>query len=780
MPIARSRVRFRASSLLLVSLGAVSATACLSRPTVSEPPTTKTVFESKVTRRAVDKIDLVLSVDNSGSMGDKQAFLAKAVPLLVKRFITPRCVPKGRGVADDTKLCAAEEDVEYHPIEDIHVAVVTSSLGGFGSSSFCLRDAKRADDDRGLPIRRALDEGGKAVDIRMEKSGFLAWLPPTEKNASKPKPENPYSDEKDLGTAIASLVRGAGERGCGFEAQLESVYRFLVQPDPWESIVVESDHARYQGIANDVLAARKDFLRSDSLVAVIMLTDEDDSSVDPLSIGGTGWAFMREDRAPRATSICATNPASPDCTSCAFGKNEGLPAAQRKRINEDPSCLENGGVYLAADDSTNVRFHRMKQRFGVDPQYPLQRYVSGFTAPIVPHRLGEHELGSGEYVGNVNGLMGCTNPLFAKTLPTAGIALSDEKSLQAANAGGKLDWCKLPRSDERDESLVFFAVVGGVPNELLHFDPSDPEKSELTEEDWVKIVGKDPTKYDDGGLDIRMLQATTPRPGRRAEGADAPVDDPLNTDHRDYKTGGHDLEYACTFPLPESMQRTPTSPNDPTSDCLANSDAPLCGGTTDKPRKQIRAKAYPTLRELAVARLLGTRGIAASLCPRQIDGKEDDALYGYNPAVAAIANRLGSTLTAQCLPRPLGKDDAGEVSCLMIERLAEDDRRACKDIPGRSALPADIEEAFRAEDRSQSATGSKRTLCKLEQLKVPAGETCRFSAPGWCYAEKAGSKAPVGKCSQAIVFSDKAIETAKGATVDLQCIDQKGAGSGQK
>ena len=162
-----------------------------------------------------------------------------------------------------------------------------------------------------------------------------------------------------------------------------------------------------------------------------------------------------------------------------------------------------------------------------------------------------------------------------------------------------------------------------------------------------------------------------------------------------------------------------------------------------------------------------------------MDGSEDDPLFGYNPAVAAIASRLGSTLTAQCLPRPLSRDAAGEVACLMVEKLAEDDDRACKDIPGRTALPPDLEEAFRAAEAKQGAE-PKRTLCKLEQLEVAAGKSCRFGSPGWCYAEKTESEAPVGKCSQAIVFSDRAIETAKGATVNLQCIDQKGAGSGQK
>lgn len=794
MTIARLARGFGAPAILS-GIAAWATLSCLERPAVRGEPTTKTSFESNVRTVAVDKIDLVLSVDNSASMGDKQKFLAKAVPLLVNRLVTPRCVPKGQGVPDDAKQCAGGEDIEFHPIEDIHVAVVTSSLGGMGSDSLCKPAQGRQYDDRGVPIVRALDPNAAPVEVRTETGGFLAWLPPSEKNAKKPPAANPYADKKNLGDAISNLVRGAGERGCGFEAQLESVYRFLVQPDPWESITVERGKARYTGIANDVLAARKAFLRPDSLVAVIMLTDEDDSSVDPLSLGGSGWAYGNEDfpadaapedirrspgrvrqggggtTAPRGTSICATDPRSPDCTSCGYQYVCDAKDAACRKIKQDPNCIDNGGYHAPSSDPINVRFHRMKQRFGVDPQYPLKRYVAGFSAPVVPHRLGEHDAG-GNYIGETNGLSGCTNPLFAKTLPSSALALTDATSLSAADKAGKLDWCKLPRGD-RDAGLVFLAVVGGVPNELLHFNPESREASELSEEDWTKIVGKDLATYDDTGLDVRMLQSTSPRAGRRDAAPDAPSSDPLNKDHRDWNTGGADLQYACTFPLPQDMQRVRTNANAESFDCLTNSDAPLCNGDkTSANRTQVRGKAYPTLRELGVARLLGPQGIAASLCPQQSEGADDDPLFGYNPAVASIVGRLIDKLNAQCLPRPLKRDEKGRVTCLMVEELSEDDHRACKDVTARERLPTDIEGAYRA----AHAESKGRTLCKLPQLTVPEGQNCRFREPGWCYASKSGDKNPVRRCSQAIVFSDAALETAKGAKVHLQCIDQAGAG----
>ena len=67
---------------------------------------------------------------------------------------------------------------------------------------------------------------------------------------------------------------------------------------------------------------------------------------------------------------------------------------------------------------------------------------------------------------------------------------------------------------------------------------------------------------------------------------------------------------------------------------------------------QVHGKAYPTRRELMVARELGDQAVVASLCPKQLTAPDGDD-YGYRPAVRAITNRLEDELTASCLPRAL-------------------------------------------------------------------------------------------------------------------------------
>src|SRR5580698_9474008 len=75
-------------------------------------PTCATEADSgKVFTGPVNKVDLLFDIDNSASMGDKQAYLEQAVPDLVTRLITPNCISNATGqVAGQSSLgaCPAE------------------------------------------------------------------------------------------------------------------------------------------------------------------------------------------------------------------------------------------------------------------------------------------------------------------------------------------------------------------------------------------------------------------------------------------------------------------------------------------------------------------------------------------------------------------------------------------------------------------------------------------------------------------------------------------------
>src|SRR5205814_714130 len=124
---------------------------CLDRPVSPAAPKTSNIYVDEIRQTAVDKIDLLFMIDNSISMADKQAILADAVPLLVQRLVTPICVracakndnctaaqekdgiPVG-GNADAMGKCPMGTAPEFNPIKDIHVGVITSSLGSHGAA----------------------------------------------------------------------------------------------------------------------------------------------------------------------------------------------------------------------------------------------------------------------------------------------------------------------------------------------------------------------------------------------------------------------------------------------------------------------------------------------------------------------------------------------------------------------------------------------------------------------------------------------------------------------
>lgn len=780
-------------------------TGCLSRPVGKQDPTTKVNFTTSVKKASVDKIDLLLMIDNSSSMGDKQAILADAVPDLVNRLVTPNCVDdagKPNGETADPNKAATEQcskgKPEFPPVTDIHVGIVSSSLGGFGGNQ-CTSDAPAKPGD---PPRNSNDQAHlvNRTKVVSEPSNFLAWFPDTETNRSKVLPYGyTYEDQKkytdksspSFSDAFAEVVTGVAQNGCGLEAQLESFYRFLIQPDPYKTIKLDGDTSKCQG--NDgqggsfcpaslegyddtILKERADFLRPDSLVAVILLTDEDDSSVDPLSFHGAGWVFMNSyfpgSSIPRtvgglntanggttaalATKACDNSPGDPECKSCAFKDDPGSTT-----IADDPNCKKNPHYYGGDDDSLNVRFFHMKQRFGADPQFPIQRYVDGLTKTRIPDRSSEHDSS-----GNYKGTASCVNPLYAQTLPT---------DSSGAESGALCNLAIGPRSSD----LVFFAVVGGVPHQLI--TENTDENGAFSEAGWKKVLGEDPANYNYSGIDPHMIQSITPRDGLPAAAAVGENgSDPYHG--REWDTKKVDLQYACTFELdPGKAKICPDG--DLSCDCDGTKAPPLCDSAN--PKKQIRAKAYPTIREFQVVRALGSQGIIASLCPEfplQSDKSGPNAeKYGYRPAVKSIVDRLKDALANTCIPQALTRDSkSGEVPCLLLETLA-DEGDTCEAHGLKDPDPV-VLKSFREQQKLQQGDVSgkdggapvvdltKLPVCEIPQIVKGDGESCDGdSTAGWCYVTN------FGKCKQSVLLTQTA--QVPGSQTYLQCINQFTASS---
>ncbi len=154
-------------------------------------------------------------------MADKQQYFAAAIPELLDHLAAPNCLDSlGNATgphADASGHCPNGSTAEFRAFRDVHVGVITSSLG----------------------------------------------------------------------SPIPNL--NVGESGCGIESQLESWYRFLIQPDPYGSIELVGEQATWNGVDGNIIRQRHDFLRPDSLVIIVVLSDEDDSEIDARAVSGTGF-----------------------------------------------------------------------------------------------------------------------------------------------------------------------------------------------------------------------------------------------------------------------------------------------------------------------------------------------------------------------------------------------------------------------------------------------------------------------------------------------------------
>jgi hypothetical protein len=596
-------------------------------------------------------------IDNSASMGDKQAYLEVAIPDLVNRLTTPNCIDPNDatviyGVStlntDGTANCSAfpKSEVEFPPVHDMHIGIISSSLGprlgdqqpADGSGGACGAAAtitingatlSNHNDDQAHLLTRSSDPTlpvtapPTEVPLADASGGFLAWYPPT--NTGTP-PAHPVTTSAALKSDFADLVAGVHEYGCGIESQLESWYRFLIQPDPYASMALTSGKAGLVGVDTTILKQRHDFLRPDSVVAIVDLTDENDSEIDVRSIGGQGYLFMSTKfYPPHGTAACATNPADPACTT--KGSADTTPY--------------NSPLDWGYD--LNLRHVHMKAKYGLDPQFPLTRYTNGLTSAKVPDRTGEYPAGAVNYTGTND----CTNPLFAASLP-------DGTATDAATL------CNLPVG-QRAPGLVYFLHIGGVPSQLLHYTPGKPASNTLSAADWQKVIGNDPLNYDYTGIDPHMIESYQPRAG--LPGPTGPNSDPISGREWTTNVGTHadlnvDREYACIFKLttPRDCSKTGTPPvytvpaNGFACDCSStgltpDQLSPVCDPAN--PTSQLYAKAYPTIRELTLAKMLGEQGVIGSICPIDVtdNAAGTDPLFGYRPAISNLIDRMRTALT---------------------------------------------------------------------------------------------------------------------------------------
>jgi len=502
----------------------------------------------------------------------------------------------------------------------------------------------------------------------------------------------------ELNAHFRELVVGAGEEGCGFEAPLEAWYRFLVDPEPATGItrvpcpgeVGGTNCIEPQGVDETILSQRAAFLRPDSLLAIVQLTDEDDCSLNQSGMGH--WAvsenILGAEGIPVASSECATNPNSECCHSCVY---------------ERPSqCQGDGGCAGVPRAPTPTRHHCWdhKRRFGAEYTYPTTRYSDALTKKTLKNHAGEE----------------FENPLLA----------------------------------HRDRSFVFLSGIVGVPWQDLAVDIASPDLGYMTASEltavgrWQWMLGV-PEGQPEGSAPIPptdpfMIQSVEIRHGRHPLTGDDPSQ-PNSINGQDRESGT--LQNACMFPRLEERDCSQV-PASLYCECT-NADAeenPACRGTV-----QTHATAQPSTRLLQVLKEFSDEqvpeakdnAIAASICAMQLDDP-DSSSYGYTPAILALIERLKSKLKGACLSRELDVAEDGTVPCRVVQAIPRGDAAGCpcEEVPNSersiySHQVADLCDGPSCEDGY--------CYCDLPQLNSPGNECQTVIAEdavteiGWCYLD---------------------------------------------
>jgi len=787
-----SRLRAGVVRVALISLVAALITGCLDRPVSPASPNTTNVFVQDIRQTNIDKIDLLFMIDNSMSMADKQLILADAVPQLLNRLITPKVV---------------DGEKEFEPVLDIHIGIVSSSLGGHGGDQ-CSDGANPTQNDNAHligSVRSGLES--------YSNLGFLWW------DASDPQKGNPpgESDAAKLGANFTAHVTTTGEQGCGYEASLESWYRFLVDPAPPAKVVLNGTTAEVQGVDDVVLQQRKDFLRPNSLVAIILLSDENDCSVID---GGYNWIATQTSQPNgtgfhlgRATAACAKDPDDPCCRSCLADEKNGPPAGCGE-LASDAECKQ--GDWDDVGDHPNLRCFEQKRRFGLEFLYPTRRYVEALSQPrICPAWDANGPVGC-QFADPAAGGYRVCNPLFLEDL-------DDPTSCEAGT---------------RDPALVYVAGIVGVPwqdiatQETLN-DPTQLRyltASEIGAEGrWDWLVPRCKTTADqtpgnpgnqlprpipvcdrwdpnDAPDDALMIESSSPRTGKNPA-LDVPLSDPSGPElgmpgsnpinGHEWLTDSADLEYACIFK--RSSPKDCSTAGNTGCDCddpalgtaSYTQNNPLCQGGGTYSKQQAYAKAFPGTRQLQVLKDFGKNSIVASICPKVTSGAKDDASYGYNPAVEAIIERLKDVLQGQCVNRPIafppgpdGKPDPSAIpQCAVVEVLPNDGSCVCDSSRNRSDVsPALVGPVFERLKETGQCTGAgckAGNFCMCEIGFVKDRGTCENQGKtgdnfGWCYVDPSqgiGNPELVKKCNpqRQLIFSGDDTPAA-GSTAVIACL----------
>jgi hypothetical protein len=185
-----------------------------------------------VTGTPIDRLDMLFVIDSSASMVEEHAVLAERVEEMIGHLLDP---PDLDG---DTRP-------DHPAVEDLNIGFVSADMGTMGFPIATCRDPVRGDDG-------CLQSFPYPSDPECAGRTFPAFLSRNASNADT------YTADQ-MALDAACMVR-LGTQGCGIEQPFEAARKALVE---------------------NAGGCNAGFQRSESLLAIIWVVDENDCSADP-------------------------------------------------------------------------------------------------------------------------------------------------------------------------------------------------------------------------------------------------------------------------------------------------------------------------------------------------------------------------------------------------------------------------------------------------------------------------------------------------------------------
>ncbi len=702
----------------ITAVASLALPGCLERDLGLQGPRTTSLISEQIRQAPPTKLDLLLVVDNSASMADKQAVMAAAIPDLIRNLAVPPCITReGASVArQGDESCPAGSAPEFEALSDMQVGVITTSLGSAGGEA-----EGNCDNEESQDMAHLLPTRPRAQQVASD-GGVLTWK----------KGEN----TKDLIDRVGSLITLAGETGCGGESSLEAWYRFLIDPEPYTKLVLspcqsdptvrgcasrELDANGKPAVDTELLAQRAKFLRPDSLVAIVMLTDENDCS---LREHPQAWMLGEAVNMWRGSAVCETDPNSECCLPC---RSLAAPAqCLDSQTATLPGCEQNGGLYPdgSLDDQPNLRCYEQKRRFGIDFLQPTARYVNALRSPELCLSRADNAPEGCERGERVK------NPLYSQT---GTFARTSPDSVILVGILG-VPWQDVAVSADPGQRLTYLPAVGTPEQAGINW----PWLLPSAEQDPLLKESVEPRQGINPATGIALAPPGSPR-----------YANPING-HEHANLARDELQFACIFPLPEGERTCDTdASNGFGCDCDAsNPDEdgnPLCQAEDNSfGATQYFAKAYPGTRALEVLNKVGDSAVVASICAKEMtDDQTPD--YGYRPAMQAIVDKVKTKLSELCFDRELTTDDQGETNCKVIELQATQAACACtgtRITPQPNVLQSVRKQMRQLDLCTTDAECAALCACEIDQVSPGPGATlnsCQTNAQsvdnGWCYVD---------------------------------------------